>query len=79
MEIVIYALIIVLVLVVSNRVTKLKKATDEDREMLVVLLKEKVRRDQREMIRKVELLKEELENRNKQNNVKKTRTNSKTK
>jgi hypothetical protein len=79
MEIVIYALIIVLVLVVSNKVDRLKKATDIDRDMLIILLKEKVRRDAERISKKVELLKEELENRNKQNNVKKTRTNSKTK
>jgi hypothetical protein len=43
MEIIVYVLIIVLVLVVSRRVTKLKKATDEDREMLMLLLKDSLK------------------------------------
>jgi len=50
MEIIVYVLIIVLVLVVSRRVTKLKKATDEDRHILLILAKDKVKKEMGGMV-----------------------------
>jgi len=81
MQTIINILIIILVLVVSNRVTKVKKATDTDREMLIVLLKEKVKRDSNLLRDRIEEFKKELFNRNEpiKTNGKKTRTNSKAK
>jgi hypothetical protein len=81
MEIIVDVLIIVLVLVVSRRVTKLKKATDEDREMLCGLLEDKLKV---KMVEAVENFKKGLENLfnpkdEPKNNVKKTNTNRKTK
>jgi hypothetical protein len=64
MEIIIYALIIVLVLVEGNRITKLTKATDEDRKMLILLLKDKLARDAKIIGEKVDQLKQELNKRN---------------
>ncbi len=73
MEIIVYVLIIVLVLVVSRRVTKLKKATDEDREMLMLLLKDSLK------VKMVEMKKGLEDLMNHKTDVKKTRTNRKTK
>jgi hypothetical protein len=73
MEIIIDILIVVLVLVVSHRVTKLKKATDEDREMLMLLLKDGLK------IKMVEMKKRLEDLMNHKDNVKRTRTNRKTK
>jgi hypothetical protein len=64
MEIIIYALIIVLVLVEGNRITKLTKATDEDRKMLVLLIKDKLARDAKIINEKVDQFKQELIKRN---------------
>jgi len=82
MEIIIDVLIIVLVLVVSHKVDKLKKATDLDRDMIVILAKDKMKAEMGDL---VENMKRGLENlfnpkdEPKKTNVKKTRTNRKTK
>jgi hypothetical protein len=73
MEIIVDVLIIVLVLVVSNSVTKLKKATDEDREMLMLLLKDSLK------VKMVEMKKGLEDLMNHKTDVKKTTTNRKTK
>jgi hypothetical protein len=81
MEIIIDVLIIVLVLVVSNRVTKLKRETDADRKILLILAKESLKGEIGSL---VENMKRGLENLfnpkdETKNNVKKTTTNRKTK
>lgn len=78
MQTIINILIIILVLVVSNRVTRVKKATDEDRGMLIKLLKDKMRRDSIDIKKRLETLLNR-ENESTKNNGKKTRTNSKAK
>ena len=76
MEIIVYVLIIVLVLVVSRRVTKLKKATDEDREMLMLLLKDSLKVKMVEMKKGLEVLMNHKDNKNGKNRKK---TNDKNK
>jgi uncharacterized protein YlxW (UPF0749 family) len=64
---------LILVLIESRRITKLKKETDDDRRMLNLLLKDSLKK-------KVAEMKEHLEDlMNNKKDVKKTRTNRKTK